>query len=92
MNMLPEALQLAMKPHLAITTYESFEKELIDHIAFLEQTKNRKAIRAITVNEEEECKKCGQEECYDESGMKWLSVAVPGEEEGKKRKVDDVKR
>ena len=82
-SMLPEALQLAMKPHLAVNRYEDSEKELMDHIAFTEeQSKARKSIRAVTIGEDEASKKGEQEEWYDESGKKWLSMAVTGEEEG----------
>ena len=87
-NMLPEGLQLVMAPHFKNkTTYNEFEKELTDHIAFMdEQSKARKPIRALTGSEEDSSKRGEQEEWYDETGTKWLSMAVPGEEEGKRRR------
>ena len=91
-GMLPEALQLVMAPHAKTKnlSYESFEKELTDHIAFMDdQNKARRPLRAVIGGEQEASPKEEQEEWYDESGKKWHSMAVPGDEDGKKRKVED---
>ena len=51
MSILPEALQLVMKPHLT-STIEEFEKELLDHISFMdEQQRARRPIKAMTNGE-----------------------------------------